>query len=151
VIAGVAEGLYEVQTGMADSGLCKMAEDIARFHHEHWDGSGYPFGLAYSAIPIAARITALADVFDELTHARAHERTLAMNDALRRIASQRGKQFDPELADLFVALVPRLQRDHHDLEAYLGQAADDSPFIRARRKIASTLKGFNEGRPVERR
>jgi len=122
----------------------KMAEDIARFHHERWDGAGYPFGLAYSAIPLAARITALADAFDELTHDRPDERALSLQDALHRIAFQRGKQFDPELTDLFMTLVPRLQRDHHHLDAYLGQAACESPFMKARQKIVSTLKGLNE-------
>jgi hypothetical protein len=56
------------------------------------------------------------------------------------IAALKGKQFDPELTDLFLALVPRLQREVGDLDGYLGQAALESPFIRARRKIASTLK-----------
>jgi len=129
----------------------KMAEEIARFHHEHWDGGGYPFGLAYSAIPIAARIAALADAFDELTHARAHEQARPPQDALHEIASERGKQFDPELTDLFLELVPRLQLEYGDLDAYLGQAARESSFIQARRKIASTLKAFSESAPIERR
>jgi len=118
----------------------KMAEEIARFHHEHWDGSGYPFGLTYSAIPIAARITALADVFDELAHVRAYDVTRSVRDVLGEIASQRGRQFDPELTDLFVTLVPRLRREYGSLDVYLGQAARESPFIQARSKISSALK-----------
>jgi len=118
----------------------KMAEEIVRFHHEHWDGGGYPFGLAYSAIPIAARITALADVFDELTRARPNTETRPVQGVLLEIASQRGKQFDPELTNLFLVMVPRLQREYGDLDAYLGQAARESPLIQARRKIANTLK-----------
>jgi len=120
----------------------KMAEEIARFHHEHWDGGGYPFGLAYSAIPIAARITALADVFDAMTHPRPYKNVSTADDALAAIATLRGKQFDPELTDLFRALVLRLQREVGDLDAYVGQAACESPFIRARRKIDDTLKQF---------
>ena len=119
-----------------------MAEEIARFHHERWDGGGYPFGLAYSAIPIAARITALADVFDAMTHPRPYKNVSTADDALAAIGALRGKQFDPELADLFRALVLRLQREVGDLDAYLGQAACESPFIRARRKIDETLKQF---------
>jgi putative two-component system response regulator len=118
----------------------KMAEEIARFHHEHWDGGGYPFGLAGFAIPIAARITALADVFDALTHRRTHQEVLSVDQALATIGALASKQFDPELTELFLALVPRLRREVGDLDAYLGQAALESPFIRARRKIASTLK-----------
>jgi putative two-component system response regulator len=120
----------------------KMAEEIARFHHEHWDGGGYPFGLAYSAIPIAARITALADVFDAMTHPRPYKDVSSIDDALAAIATLRGKQFDPELTDLFRALVLRLQREVSDLDAYLGQAACESPFIRARRKIDETIHRF---------
>ena len=120
----------------------KMAEEIARFHHEHWDGGGYPFGLAYSAIPIAARITALADVFDAMTHSRPHKGAASADDALAEIAALRGKQFDPELTDLFRALVLRLQREVGDLDAFLGQAAHESAFIQARRKIDDTLKQF---------
>ena len=120
----------------------KMAEEIARFHHEHWDGGGYPFGFAYSAIPIAARITALADVFDAMTHPRPYQDASNAGEALAAIAALRGKQFDPELTDLFRALVLRLQREVGDLDAYLGQAAHGSPFIRARRKIDETLKQF---------
>jgi putative two-component system response regulator len=122
----------------------KMAEEIARFHHEHWDGGGYPFGLAYSAIPIAARITALADVFDAMTHPRPHRDESSAYDALAAIAALRGKQFDPELTDLFRALVLRLQREVGDLDAYLGQAAHESAFIQARRKIDETLHRFQD-------
>jgi putative two-component system response regulator len=117
----------------------KLAEEIARFHHEHWDGNGYPFGLRYSAIPLAARITALADVFDTLTH-RVAEEISTVSDALATIATFRGKQFDPELTDLFLTLIPRLQQEVGDLDAYLGQAGRDSPFIRARNKIDDTLR-----------
>jgi putative two-component system response regulator len=117
----------------------KMAEEIARFHHEHWDGGGYPFGLAYSAIPIAARITALADVFDAMTHPRPHKDASSADEALAAIAALRGKQFDPELTDLFRALVLRLQREVGDLDAYLSRAAHESPFILARQKLAHRL------------
>lgn len=118
----------------------QMAEDIARFHHEWWDGSGYPNGIGGAAIPIAARITALADVFDALTHKRPYKDPWPVARALEEIAYLKGHQFDPELTDLFIALVRRLQREVGDLDEYLGAAARLSPFIRAREKIASTLR-----------
>ena len=121
----------------------KMAEEIARFHHEHWGGTGYPFGIGESAIPLAARITALADVFDALTHRRPYKEAWSVDAALDEIAKLKGRQFDPELTDLFLALVPRLLREVGDLDAFLGQAARESRFIQARRKIAETLKHFN--------
>jgi len=118
----------------------QMAEDIARFHHEWWDGSGYPNGIGGAAIPIAARITALADVFDALTHRRPYKEPWPVARALEEIAYLKGHQFDPELTDLFLALIRRLQREVGDLDEYLGEAARASPFIRAREKIASTLR-----------
>jgi putative two-component system response regulator len=121
----------------------KMAEEIARFHHEHWNGAGYPFGIGQTAIPLAARITALADVFDALTHRRPYKEAWTVHSALDAIAALKGAQFDPELTDLFLALVPRLQREVGDLDNYLGQAARESRFIQARRKIADTLKQFS--------
>jgi len=118
----------------------QMAEDIARFHHEWWDGSGYPNGIGGAAIPIAARITALADVYDALTHKRPYKEPWPVARALEEIAYLKGHQFDPELTDLFLALIRRLQREVGDLDEYLGAAARLSPFIRAREKIASTLR-----------
>jgi putative two-component system response regulator len=129
----------------------KMAEEIARFHHEHWAGSGYPFGIGESAIPLAARITALADVFDALTHRRPYKEAWTVEAALTEIARLKGKQFDPELTDLFLALVPRLQREVGDLDGFLGQAARESRFIQARRKIAETLKLFTANGPAAQR
>jgi putative two-component system response regulator len=129
----------------------KMAEEIARFHHEHWVGTGYPFGIGESAIPLAARITALADVFDALTHRRPYKEAWSVDSALDEIARLKGRQFDPELTDLFLALVPRLVREVGDLDAFLGQAARESRFIQARRKIAETLKHFNASGPAPQR
>jgi putative two-component system response regulator len=121
----------------------KMAEEIARFHHEHWSGGGYPFGIGQTAIPLAARMTALADVFDALTHRRPYKEAWSVDSALDAIATLKGRQFDPELTDLFLALVLRLVREVGDLDQYLGQAARESRFIQARRKIADALKQFN--------
>lgn len=124
----------------------QMAEEIARYHHEWWNGSGYPAGISGTAIPIAARITALADVYDALTHKRPYKEPWPVRKALEEIASLKGKQFDPELTDLFLALIPRLQREQGDLDDYLGQAAHSSKFIQARAKISETLKRSNDDR-----
>jgi putative two-component system response regulator len=117
-----------------------VAEEIARHHHERFDGNGYPARLKGSMIPLAARITALADVFDALTHVRPYKHAWTVEEALNEIASLRGKHFDPELTDLFLALIPRLRREKGDLDAYLAEEAQTSPFIRARRQIAAALK-----------
>lgn len=118
-----------------------IAEEIARHHHERWDGSGYPMKLAGTAIPIAARVSALADVFDALTHKRPYKEAWKVSEALAEIRSLKGRQFDPELTDIFLELVPRLQREHGDLDEFLAVEAKHSPFIKARRQIAEALKG----------
>lgn len=118
----------------------QMAEEIARHHHEWWDGTGYPGNQSSSGIPLAARITALADVFDALTHARPYKSAWTIDSALTEILSLRGRQFDPELTDMFLALVSRLRREHDNLDLFLGAAAKESPFLQARDRIRLTLE-----------
>jgi putative two-component system response regulator len=120
-----------------------IAQEIARHHHERWDGTGYPDRLATTSIPIAARVSALADVFDALTHKRPYKEAWPVADALAEIKRLRGRQFDPELTDIFLDLVPRLQREHGDLDRFLAEEAKHSPFIQARERIARALKGAN--------
>jgi putative two-component system response regulator len=117
----------------------KMAEEIARHHHEWWDGSGYPDKLSGKRIPIHARIVALADVFDALTHGRPYAAPWRIDRALQEIRARRGAQFDPELTDRFLALIERLRVEHPDLDAYLGQAGANSPFRQARNRIRDLL------------
>lgn len=117
----------------------RIAEEIARCHHEWWDGSGYPKKMQGVAIPKGARIVALADVFDAMTHGRPYAKAIPIDKALDEIASLRGRQFDPELTDHFLALVRRLARENEDLDAYLGKAARNSPFLKARAKIKEML------------
>ncbi len=81
--------------------LLDLAATIALTHHEKFDGSGYPRGLAGDAIPIEGRIAAVADVFDALTTDRVYRRRYALTTALRLMKKGRGTHFDPELLDLF--------------------------------------------------
>lgn len=76
-----------------------------RSHHERWDGSGYGEGLRGEAIPLAARIIALCDVFDALTNTRSYNEALTRRDALAVIREGRGSHFDPALCDPFVRMV----------------------------------------------
>ncbi len=124
----------------------QVAEDIARFHHEWWAGGGYPTGISGEAIPIAARVTALADVFDALTHKRPYKEPWPVARALDEIQRLRGSQFDPKLTDIFIALVHRLQREVGDLDEFLGAAARESSFNQARSRIAETLRRHPERR-----
>jgi HD-GYP domain-containing protein (c-di-GMP phosphodiesterase class II) len=128
---------------IGEGGLAQLfvAQEIALNHHERWDGTGYPNRRSGNMIPLAARVTALADVFDALTHRRCYKDAWSIEDALREIASLRGKHFDPELTDLFLDLVPQLQAQHGDLDAYLGKDARTNDFITDRVRVARELKG----------
>ncbi|MCB1954461.1 MAG: response regulator [Rhodocyclaceae bacterium] len=85
-----------------DSDLLVMASEIALSHHEKWDGSGYPRGLAGEAIPLSGRIVAVADVFDALTSTRPYKRPWSFEDACALIRDGRGKHFDPAVVDRFL-------------------------------------------------
>jgi response regulator RpfG family c-di-GMP phosphodiesterase len=81
-----------------------MARDIARCHHERWDGTGYPRGLRGEEIPIAARITSVADVFDALVTRRSYKEPWSDEDAIAEIMKLRGTSFDPAVVDAFTRL-----------------------------------------------
>jgi putative two-component system response regulator len=86
------------------SELVQTAERIARSHHERWDGKGYPDKSAGEAIPIAARIVAVADFFDALTHKRPYRPAWSAERTVRKIVSERGQHFDPRIVDALLAL-----------------------------------------------
>ena len=86
--------------GDCESDLLKMAKAVALYHHEKWDGSGYPFGLAAEQIPLEARIVALSDVFDALTSARPYKKAWSIEETLQYIRQQKGQHFEPLLVDL---------------------------------------------------
>ena len=83
----------------------RLAESIALTHHEAWDGTGYPNGLAGDEIPIAGRIVAVADVFDALTHARPYKAAWSVDAGLAEISAQSGYKFDPRVVQVFVAML----------------------------------------------
>ena len=80
-----------------------VARQIAVSHHEKWNGSGYPGGLAGDAIPLPGRLMALADVFDALSSERPYKLALPLDQATDIIAAGRGTHFDPDLVDAFLA------------------------------------------------
>jgi len=81
--------------------LLQLAEEIALYHHEHWNGKGYA-SLEGQAIPAAARIVAIADAFDVMTHDRPYRAAVSKEEALAEVARQRGEQFDPRIVDAFL-------------------------------------------------
>jgi diguanylate cyclase (GGDEF)-like protein len=82
-----------------NSELLKLAEEISLAHHERWDGKGYPLGLKGETIPLSARIVAVADVLDALTHERPYKRAWSVSEALAEIERQAGHQFDPRVVE----------------------------------------------------
>ena len=97
----------------------KCAEQIARSHHERWDGSGYPDGLAGEAIPLPARLMALADVYDALISQRVYKPPFPHQQAYAMIVADRGRHFDPDVVDAFIDC-------HDELHAVALRFADDA-------------------------
>lgn len=88
--------------------LFRIARVVAQYHHEKWDGSGYPNGLKGEEIPIEARIVAIADVFDALTNKRPYKPAWPIEQAINYMAEQKGKHFDPNLFSLFIENLPEI-------------------------------------------
>jgi putative two-component system response regulator len=91
----------------APSSFLRFAREIAHHHHENWDGSGYPDGLAGEAIPLSARLMAVADVYDALICRRIYKQPFSHEDAQRLISEGSGRKFDPLLVEAFQRLAPR--------------------------------------------
>lgn len=94
--------------GKHKSQLLEWARTIALTHHEKWDGSGYPKGLAGKDIPLIGRIVAVADVFDALTTERPYKKAWPVQEALTYIEDQSGRHFDPELVKLLFSIMPEI-------------------------------------------
>jgi putative two-component system response regulator len=91
---------YQILNG-PDSRLLDLASEIALYHHEKWDGSGYPEGLAGENIPMSCRIVAVADVFDALLSHRPYKQPWSLDDAQQYMNEQKGAHFDPKVIDIF--------------------------------------------------
>jgi putative two-component system response regulator len=103
------------------SPLLMMAARIAMSHHERWDGAGYPEGLAEEQIPLEARITAVADVFDALSTARCYKPAFPLVKCFEIVAAERGRHFDPDIADIC------LSRSDDFESVYYQMADQDAP------------------------
>lgn len=81
-----------------------MAKEIALYHHEHWDGSGYPYGWMKEMIPLSARIVAVTDFYDSLRVNRSYKKAISHEQAVQKITEEKGKHFDPYLIDRFLLI-----------------------------------------------
>jgi putative two-component system response regulator len=92
-----------------DVPLLSLASAVALDHHERWNGGGYPEGRRGTESPIEARIVAVVDVYDALSHARVYKPAWPEENVLAHFREQRGRQFDPDLVDAFFRCLPTLQ------------------------------------------
>lgn len=104
-----AEIVHEILKDTDDEEFSQLAENVAHFHHERWDGNGYPDGLRGTDIPLEARIMAIADVYDALVSKRVYKEKLSFAEADRIIKENMGTQFDPGLYKYYAAARPRLE------------------------------------------
>ena len=99
-----------------EAGYLEEAQDLAAYHHERWDGRGYPEGLAGEAIPLSARIMAVADVFDALISSRSYKRGFPFEKAMAIIREGMGSHFDPQIAQAFLDAEEEVRRVSEELD-----------------------------------
>jgi putative two-component system response regulator len=116
--------------------IIRMAEAIALRHHENWDGSGYPDGPKGEAIPLAARVVAVADVYDALTEDRVYRKGLPEEEVLKILKEECGRKFDPQICLLFLKNINEIRAFYKDMEKEAGLAAD--------KKAGEGLYAFNK-------
>ena len=109
--------VHAILEGTEDDEFHEIAENVAHYHHERWDGSGYPEGLAGEEIPVEARIMAIADVYDALVSKRVYKASMPFDKADAIIMEGMGTQFDPQLARYYIAARPRLEAYYSGQEA----------------------------------
>jgi putative two-component system response regulator len=110
-----ASTLASVQKRYPDNQFLRMGVDVARSHHEKWNGSGYPDGLSGGKIPLSARIVALADFYDALTSDRCYRSAFCHNDVHRMIREGSGRHFDPRIVEAFDVVEGRFKRVRHEM------------------------------------
>lgn len=109
--------VHAILEGTEDEEFHEIAENVAHYHHERWDGSGYPEGLKGEEIPLEARIMAIADVYDALVSKRVYKDSMPFDKADSIIMEGMGTQFDPFLERYYVAARPRLEKYYSEQEA----------------------------------
>jgi HD-GYP domain-containing protein (c-di-GMP phosphodiesterase class II) len=128
---------------LKDRSLNTVAAAV-RHSHERWDGTGYPSNLHSDAIPIEARIIALCDSFDAMTHWRVFRSPRSFVVALSEIEAGAGSRYDPRLSRLFVRLLRRLRRETDDLDRLLADGAENSAVVQEQRRLARLLRPQRE-------
>jgi PAS domain S-box-containing protein len=103
------DALRDMDRELTFESFLRLGKEIAYYHHERWDGKGYPTGLAGDKIPLSARIVALPDVYDALTSKRPYKEPISHEEAMKIIVEERGTHFDPDVVDAFVTEQEKFQ------------------------------------------
>ena len=93
----------------------QIAYQVARYHHEKWNGKGYPEGIKYKEIPLCARIMAIADVFDAVSEKRCYREALPLEQCFEMILEESGISFDPLLAEVFLSIREKVKNVHNGI------------------------------------
>ena len=109
--------LGTVLSEVDDEDFVNIAINVAHYHHERWDGKGYPCGLAGEEIPLSARIMAVADVFDALVSRRSYKAPFPFEKAMEIIREEAGTHFDPVIAEAFLRAEPEVRRVEQEFSA----------------------------------
>jgi len=107
------EIIQETFSDLGREEYAQMAYQVARYHHEKWNGRGYPEGLKEAEIPLCARIMAVADVFDAISEDRCYRAAMPMDQCFTIIREGSGKDFDPVIAEAFLAIRAQVEAAHH--------------------------------------
>ena len=99
-----ADCIEQIQRRLGESTFLHQAREIALYHHERWDGTGYPFGIHSEEIPLSARIVTIADVYDALTSRRVYKDPYSHAVSVEKIKQAAGRQFDPQLVEIFLSI-----------------------------------------------
>ncbi len=108
--------IKDILTDVEEKDFVKVSQNVAHYHHEKYDGTGYPDGLKKDEIPLEARIMALADVFDALVSKRCYKEAFSYDQAFSIIQEESGSHFDPNLAEIFMACRPELEKYYDNCE-----------------------------------
>jgi PAS domain S-box-containing protein len=130
------KALRDVDQELKQQSFLTLGKEIAYYHHERWDGQGYPEGLKGEHIPLSARIVALADVYDALTSKRPYKEAIGHQEALEIIREGRGTQFDPDITDAFLS-------NHKIFDRIRNEPNLDQPQI-IEQLLADSLKTLGE-------
>lgn len=135
--------IHEVEIRLGNSNFLQMAHNIALYHHERWDGTGYPVGLRGEEIPLAARIVAVADVYDALSSKRVYKEAFPHEECVEIIRNAAGKQFDPEIVRVFLRIADHFRdiasRCHDAHGADSTATTEDAPRSDAHNRLEEEL------------